>query len=675
MIYVLFAVPVFVALCFFIGAPLSRFLLGNARAATHVAVGVATGYALLTLLVEPLYQLLNGMRLVVYLFVLMALIGAALEIRFIRRNSIYNKFSPRRALVIALGVTVFAGGLFALPVVAGEAYGIYRTNSSDAFVNIALADLWMNARATTVADFIDFTEQEPGWMDARTTTVADFIEQEHGALETLHSESPIGVFSARFTEYGVRHATSMTMGLFASLFALPAYLAYLPFLLSAAAMSGGGGYALLRQFNAPHWFATIIAFSVLGGWSYIVRESDNSNQFAAMPVMVGALLVLATAFDANERVVSKVKAGAALAILLAAGVTIYPELGLLFAMAVGGAMIVRALISRRREDLIAVGVTAGVSLAVLVVNGQVFTIFDWVRVLYLGSMQLQSFLGPTGEFLEQNSWAAWTGLYVSWAPSAWHLPLGIMAAAALGFAAVRGAFNSHVGLAFALYALATGFLVWHGFSTEMPYVAYRALSFFGMISIVAAAASLAAASRHGAKILSPRASSVANLIGALLISGLAVGGLGYWTQSFGRPMVDYSTVATTTTKAYFQTHPRIEAAMARIPRGRIAVYLPPVEIAALPWEQLLYMHMLAAHREAVFISGFMHDNNDWRLPLSEGVYPEDQVVEYVLVSVLVDPVPGALDGEVIAHGRGFRLYRIAPTPWPEARDRLVSAPG
>ncbi|MGX6649004.1 hypothetical protein ACWCOP_13800 [Maricaulaceae bacterium MS644] len=652
MIYALFTVPVFVALCFFVGAPLTRFLLGNARAATHVAVSVATGYALLTLLVEPLYQSLNGMRFVVYLFVFKALIGAALEIQFIRRNSIYNKVPPRRALVIAVGVTVFAGSLFALPVIAGEAYGIYRTNSSDAFVNIALADLWMNARATTVADF---------------------IEQEPGALETLLSESPIGAFSARFTEYGVRHATSMTMGLFASLFALPAYLAYLPLLLSAAAMSGGGGYALLRQFNAPHWFATVIAFSVLGGWSYIVRESDNSNQFAAMPVMVGALLVLATAFDANDRVVPKVKAGAALAVLLSAGVTIYPELGLLFAMAVGGAMIVRALISRRRKDLIAVGVTAGVSLAVLIINGQVFTIFNWIRVLSLGAMQLQSFIGPTGEFLAQNSWAAWTGLYVSWVPSVLHLPLGIMAAAALCLAAIRGAFNSHVGLAFALYALATGFLVWRGFSTEMPYIAYRALSFFGIISIVAAAASLAAASRYGVKILSARASSAANMISVLLISGLALGGLGYWTQSFGRPMVDYSTMATTTTKAYFQTHPRIEAAIERIPRGRIAVYFPPAEIAALPWEQLLYMHMLAARREAVFISGFMFDNKDRRLALNEGVYPEDQVVEYVLVSVLVDPVPGVLDGEVIAHGRGFRLYRIAPAPWPVAKDLLESA--
>jgi hypothetical protein len=242
----------------------------------------------------------------------------------------------------------------------------------------------------------------------------------------------------------------------------------------------------------------------------------------------------------------------------------------------------------------------------------------------------------------------------------------------LGLAAIRGAVSSRVGLAFALFALICCVIAWRGFADGTPFIAYRAASFFGMASLIGAAAAVWSIP-HKAGPRMRQVYRITGFVGAACLCVMAAAGSGYWTQSFVRPHTDYSTLADINEKAYLRALPGLRAAIDRAPLGSIGVYLPPVDFAALPWPQLLYVHMMAAQRDAVFLSGFMNNNNDTRTPTSDGVYDPERTVEYVLVTVVRDPVPAVFGGERVGHGRGFRLYRIAPTPWRTVRDQLASA--
>lgn len=721
MSYALCAMAAFCLLCLAIGLPFARLLLKGAPLSSKVFLAPTLGYAALALTIEPLIRIFGPIG--AWWWAVWLIVGVAGFTTFFFQRHTLIEFasrtmrdvrSRRRLVVYAAGFIVIYAGLAALPLVDGARYGIFRTNPSDANVNIAIAEYWTSSPWSMLDEYLD-TWGQPEQIPAERAVAAS---------------SPIGIFSARFMSFGVREPTGMLIALHGELFRLPTYLSYWPLLLSTALITAFAAFGCLRAAGARTWVSLIIASSVVGGWAFIVREADNSNQHATLPVLIGALFLVLLRFDRGWR--SRIRSGLAIAFVLAAAVSIYPEIGLTYAGALGASLVILGALQRRPiGHWITVATAAVAGGAILALNGQAEAIWGWVAYLRSGELDLSTMSGPTGLLLWRQGPAAVAGLM--------DLEQYQLTMEHLGWAALLGAATlvivsaprSYVGLGTLIFAASfvwmgartwmldqslyvparsasiVGFIavisvatVWYaaswGRSTKrasaLAQSAFIALSGFGafwmlreldteirfLLIIPAAAASIVVLAILRWDVLrrhAPRVRAVAQFVVVAFICAWSLGGLSFWHAAFSRADTGYSPIAVENPKANIPRLTLIRTALTERSNEGLGLYIPRLREPEAPWPALFFVHMVANEHDAVFLSGFMHDNADKRRQIQREVYSGEAArsreVTLLLVAVPADPIAeGTLAGEIVVAEGQFRLYEIEPTSVGQLLDVL-----
>jgi hypothetical protein len=643
MTFPLLAIPLFLLVLASVGYPFIRLLSPGADLSQRLMLAPIIGLAVVAVLLEPTVKLLGPLSVWAWVFWLPVVLSALL----IWRETGHSELRPisigtSRSI---LGILAIYLALISLPFAFGVEYSLFRTNVSDAGVNIAFADLWLHTPWPTIKAYL------------KSLSVPD---QSASTIDLL-STSPAGIFSARFVAFAARLTTGMMIGLYAALFGIPTYQAYLPLLLAMALLGAILSYGLMRLIAAPYWLALVVSASVIGGWDYIVRESDNSNQFPALPLLVGALYVLILKFDKVG--LADLRSGILLGIVLAGTVTIYPEVGLIFGAAVGAALLIRGVVDGRPGSYwLSVFCAAGTAAALLVMNGQVSAIVVWFRALAAGELMLSSFIGPTGDLIQRAGLPVVLGIY-PFSPAL--LPVYLTIAMGVVLAIAWGALRSLTGLAIGLYFLVLGLIAFVALWTGVPYSAYRAASFAGMIGVIAVSVTLWNGLFCHDRIGAWRKKwSIQNIAVALIVV-LTLGGVPYWALSFGRRETGYSTVAERDWKAGIVDLRSIKTALGHA-SGGLGLYMPALNDRRLEWNSQFLAHLIGAQHGAIFLSGFFPDNGDLRLAMQQPVYAHlgvlDQPIQFLLVSEFADPVPKFVRGQLMASDGPYRLYSIEPMP-------------
>jgi hypothetical protein len=643
MTFPLLAIPLFLLVLASVGYPFIRLLSPGADLSQRLMLAPIIGLAVVSVLLEPTVKLLGPLSVWAWVFWLPVVLSALLIWRETGSSGLRPiSIGASRSI---LGILAIYFALISLPLVFGVEYSVFRTNSSDAGVNITFADLWLHTPWPTIKAYL------------KSLSVTD---QGASTIDLL-STSPAGIFSARFVAFAARLTTGMMIGLYAALFGIPTYQAYLPLLLAMAMLAAIFSYGVMRLIAAPRWLALVVSASVIGGWSYIVRESDNSNQFPALPLLVGALYVLVLKFD--KAGLADLRSGILVGIVLAGAVTIYPEVGLLFGAAVGAALLVRGLVDRRPGSYwLSVFSAAGTAAALLLMNGQVSAITVWFRALAAGELKLSLFIGPTGDLIQQAGLPVVLGIYPF---SPLLLPVYLLIFVGVVTAVVWGALRSLTGLAIGLYFLVLGLIALGALWEGVPYSAYRAASFAGMIGVIAVSVTLWNGLFRNDKIaVWRRGWSIQNAAVALILA-LTLGGVPYWALSFGKRETGYSTITRRDWKAGIVDLRSIKTALGHA-SGGLGLYMPALNDRRVKWDSLFFAHLVGAQQGATFLSGFFYDNNDVRLPMQQRVYAHlgvlDQPIRYLLVSEFADPVPKLVRGQLMASDGPYRLYGIEPMP-------------
>ena len=665
MLYALMTVPAFAAFCFLIGLPLTRVLLKAAPRSSQLYLAPTFGFGLLATFIEPTIKLLGAIShwwWAIWLAALISMIALgslkALECRTLRRSGSGLPDLGSSRIVAALGIASIFAALLALPLVGDVSYIIFRSNPSDANVNITMADAWINAPWSQISAY------------------SNSIGTANQAPETIRivADAPISIFSARFIGTEVRLATSMLIGLYSELFRLPPYLAYFPFMLATAGIAAFTAFGMMRSMGSRTWFALIIAASVIGGWDYIVRESDNNNQHATLPFLIATLYLVYLRFDAGWK--SPLKSSFAIALMFAAGITPYPEIGGALALSVLGALVFSGLVRRSdRSHWITTGVTLVALLGILAVNGQLWILAKWIGLVQSDTLSLGSFTGPTGDYIERWGVVGVAGLprmpvanvllpYFAW---------GLLAAVA-GIILFWG-WRSTIGLSVLAYAAGLCAIAAYGvYVSGVPYIAYRAASFAGFVAFIACGATLMAGSTKAAGEpiwglrSMPRAGSM------LLLSIGVAASMQFWAGAFTQGARGFTMMTHRDVKQNVPNLTLIRDSLASNKNGKLAIYIPPMSGGQIPWYSSLHAYLTAAPYDPVFLSGLMHDNKDVRMPIRKQMYASAeqlaQQISLLLVDVVHDPVPLRVNGKLLASEPPFRLYQIDPTPVSELMDRL-----
>jgi hypothetical protein len=658
--YPLFSAIGFTIVCFIIGLPIVQLLLREVDFRSRYLLAPVFGYTTMIVFIQPLVQFAGPIKNFFAVTWIIVILCAFIYSRLFYRSYGTIDINYKTICTIALSFSGIYLALISTPLFGGINYAIYRTNPSDAFVNISLADLWVHTPWSTIKAYLQ---------GLGTAT-------ELSATTDLLAESPIGIFSARFVRFDVRLVTSMMLGLHAVLFGLPAYLIYLPFQLSSLIISSLSCFGMLRFAGTPRWVSIVIGASFVGGWSYIIRESDNSNQLTVLPLMVGALFLTMMRFDAQWT--SRWRSAIAIGLVLSAGVTVYPELGLIFGAGIGCALIVRGYLKNagRAHWFTVAGIAIATS-TFLIINGQARILPGWINVLRSGELNLGNIIGPTGTLLSRDGLIAAFGIYK------WDNAMVVICWVLVIFIALwmiiiltRGIKHSYVGGSIFVYFMC---MLCIGLKAKFDnnfYVVSRSASFVGMI-VIPAIALLHYVAVKNSRALHWMSTSKAKNFGAFILTAWVIAGFPFWLMSFYKPETGYTTIASRDIKAGFPPENNIETAIKKLNGETIGVYLPPARESSVPWPAFFYMHLISAAHGAVFLSGFMNDNTDVRMSCQNYVYGQkkfrDISIPLLLVWERYDPISRYFNGNLIASDNVFRLYRIKPTQLIKIESAIITA--
>lgn len=665
MLYALLTVPAFTVICFVVGLPFSRVLLKTASSSARLYLAPVFGFAVLVTFIEPTIKLVGAIShwwWVIWAAALasVAALGARKALEFLqpRKPGTNTLTVGRSQLLGATGLVAIYAALLALPLAGDISYIIFRSNPSDANVNITMADAWINAP----------------W--SRISAYANSIGTASQAPETIKivADAPISIFSARFIGTEVRLATSMLIGLYSELFRIPPYLAYFPFMLATAGIAALTAFGMMRSMGTRTWFALIIAASVIGGWDYIVRESDNSNQHATLPFLVAAFFLVYLRFDASWN--DPLKSGIAIGLMFAAAITPYPEIGGALSLSVFGALLVVGMIRRSgRGHWITSSTALATLLLILAVNGQLWILAKWAGLVQSDGLSLGSFTGPAGDYIER-----WGVVGVAGLP---RMPMANFLLPYFAWALLAGiatillfwGWRSTTGLAVLAYVTGMCAIAIYGFYISgVPYIAYRAASFVGFVAFIGCAAALMAGSATIAGKTPWRWNGPLRSGATILLTiGVATSAM-FWAGAFTQGAHGFTMMTHRETKRGVPNLTSIRSTLASTNDANLAVYVPPTSGGQIPWYSSLHAYLTAAPYNPVFLSGLMHDNKDVRMPIRKQMYTSSEQlgkqISLLLVGVVHDPIPSRMNGKLIASDAPFRLYQIDPTSVSELMKRL-----
>lgn len=542
-----------------------------------------------------------------------------------------------KALVLPAVVFLICFVVLVSPMIAlGIRYSIFRSNPSDAFTYISLADSVRLAPWSALVNAIRFSSEN------------------HQALERLASISPGALLTARMVGLPIQLSNMVTLAWFSQITGLPTYTAYYPYHVMAflnAYLLGVAWGAVLGLRRIKYAAAAVIA---LGFWARFVLETDASFEINTIPLMLLTTFAwVQLEVHASKNLVSPVRVLFALALTaLLCNYLVFPGL-IVVALALFYAV---ALLRRERPfaPLLYHAATALLVLTFLTVTGQLD--MQLLSLAYLvGAIELQRTFEPT----VWNLWRA-NGLSAVWG---------------MGTESLLGAQRALVRLPLAIlsnfYALfLSAILILAGW---IAFFRSRRIAEQILFAVLTAGLVLAAWSFVGDNL---RASGKAfSYIYPYVILGVAVaaGSIGTMAPRFERPVYAGVTLwfviqfilgaALPFTGAFsrvFSYSKRAEA-YDLTPITRVLDSNPPALLyVAVPrtsgWEFAYYTSLVLGRYPAHFSGGLVMDNsmavrNFWQ---SE----PNTAPDYAVVLKSADIIGSAQLGERLAETRDLVLYRL-----------------
>lgn len=320
------------------------------------ALAPALGFALLEILGLALVRYLAPVEQWAVPFTVAAvLLSAGLAYAWWRRSraSLSWQIRPRD---LGLPVVAFAVCYLVLvsPLLAyGIQYTIFRSNSSDAFTYISLAETMRRVPWNVLVRAMNFSSDNTA------------------ALVQLATLSPTALFSARYVGFPLQLNNMVSLAWYSQVLGIPVYAAYYPFHLLALSSSFLLAVVLGALLKLPPPIKYLAALAVaLGFWARFVLETDASYEINSMRL----LLLAAAAWSMQEEFQPNVlwaRTRLLLAIALAALALTYqvllPLVLVAFLLYYGVQLLRR---DRAPWALLYHSITAGLIVLLIVVTGQ-----------------------------------------------------------------------------------------------------------------------------------------------------------------------------------------------------------------------------------------------------------------------------------------------------------------
>lgn len=396
MVYESLTVLLAIALLELMGFGPALMLLGSSEKRIPYAVGIApaVSIAILNIIGLGLVRFIAPVEVWALPFTLV-LVGASFVLVFFwwRKNP-RTRLAPIRTQSLFLPIAFFLGCylILASPLaLKGIQYSIFRSNSSDAFTYISLAETLREVPWHVLLRGVNFTAEN-----------IDGVKQ-------LASLAPTALITARHVGLPLQLNNMVSLAWFAQIFALPVYTAYFPYHLLAFLNSFLLAVALgdfLKLSKRIKYLAAMVV--AIGFWARFVLESDASYEITSMPL----LLLLAIAWIQQEQHAPNVLISPTRVLIALAGAALacnylvfIPFVVLAFAI-----YYVVNLVGRQRSFTVLLyhGLTVVCALTFLVMTGQLDLIY--LNFLYsLQNVDRQRLFPPT----VFNLWRA-NGLNAVW---------------------------------------------------------------------------------------------------------------------------------------------------------------------------------------------------------------------------------------------------------------------
>jgi hypothetical protein len=390
---------------------------GARRLAYAFAAAPALGFAIFSLISFPLVRYLAPVHVWAWpaAAATMAASLALIVVDWRRRRAEYAALASRWTLP-AIGLVVLCNFVLAIPLVLrGIQYAIYRSNPSDAFLYMSLAETLRVANWPTLLRGSALTlENWPG-------------------ITALAHISPTALFAARQVALPLALNNMTMLAWFAELAGssvtqfyyvhhLLAYGAALPLVL-----------ALSDHLRLPRWLTFMSAPTiVLGFWARFVLETDSGYEISVLPIMLLMTLAWINLEGETPRLLSGARV--LLAITWATVIALYAPLGLVIAVAFGlyyGIGLLEHVVTL--SSILLHGVTIALALLILAATGQLDFLARAVVSLVARAPNEARFGAPVLELFKANGVAALWGLAgkVLWASRGQmvRVPLDLLAGA------------------------------------------------------------------------------------------------------------------------------------------------------------------------------------------------------------------------------------------------------
>jgi hypothetical protein len=415
-----------------LGPALFCFRGGPRRVAFAFAAAPALGWAIFSLVGFPLVRYLAPVHVWAWPAATGAVIvSLALTAADWRRNRAEYAVLASRWTLPIVGLVILCTCVLAIPMVLrGVQYAIYRSNPSDAFLYMSLAE------TLRVADW-------PTLLRGSALTFENWP-----AITALAHISPTALFTARLVTLPLALNNMAGLAWLAELAGSTVTQFYYPHHLLAYGTALPLVFALGDRLALPRWLTLLSGPAiVLGFWARFVLETDSGYEVSTLPIVL--LMSLAWIQLEAEKPRGLSAARVLLAITWAAVIALYAPLGLVIALGFGlyyGIGLLEHAVSLRA--ILLHGVTVALVLLILAATGQLDFLAQNVISLVARAPNEARFAAPALELLRANGVAALWGLpgKALWATRSQmvRVPLDLMAAVIgllftvlLGLGAVR----------------------------------------------------------------------------------------------------------------------------------------------------------------------------------------------------------------------------------------------
>jgi hypothetical protein len=290
------------------------------------------------------------------------------------------------------GLLALWGVLAAPLLVRGLQYAIFRSNPSDAFVYMTLAETMRVVPWPTLSNGLAFTAAN--W----------------AGLQQLALASPTALFSARFVAFPFFLGYSVNLAWMAEIARAPVYELYYAYHQLNGLLAFLATLALGRLLRLPRWLALLAGGAVAAGfWARLVVERDAGFQIGGLPLLLLAVYGWLHLEQARARPVSRPVALWALS--LASLICICFPMGVV--LAAGLAVYYLAALVQGQRPLNRVGslaAAAGLTVVILAATGQLLYIVRAVRYSFSIVQGISALEAQTLQLLRGQGLAAVWGL-------------------------------------------------------------------------------------------------------------------------------------------------------------------------------------------------------------------------------------------------------------------------